>query len=361
MRGELVAEFGRALEGREVVVAGTGNGPALNGTHLILEGPGSGSEEPDAPMPGTVNPYTGGAKRTAEFQPAAFGELPGPQPGLEERYAHSEFYWDTMGEDFQVPSQMQGLMFGTGWDDNVRRAVGIVANLQQRPDTINILGWSRGGIEALRIANLLYEVYGTSIRVNVFAVDPVFGGLAQPHQTDVTRVPENVRCLVVVLSMHERRNTFRPQCLDRLHIVNHFATTAIFLPMPGGHAQQVQIEQPAGRKDAAKVTWHLAYTFLHRFGTRFQDHFVRRMDLWELCAAYGRMHLQMAQYEAEGTTGVSNWMMGMGTSSRAMLERLISTGTWDTPGTSSTSTTAPASGSPFPVCTSCSSPIRGAA
>lgn len=50
---------------------------------------------------------------------------------------------------------------GYGVEDNARHAIVTIANLPQLPDTINLIGWSRGAVTALVIANMLYDPSST--------------------------------------------------------------------------------------------------------------------------------------------------------------------------------------------------------
>ena len=67
---------------------------------------------------------------------------------------------------------------GFGVEDNARHAIVTIANLDTLPQTINMIGWSRGAVTALVIANLLFDPSTTEglfrqVNVNIFAIDPV--------------------------------------------------------------------------------------------------------------------------------------------------------------------------------------------
>lgn len=306
--GELVADFGRFLEGREVGVVGTGPGAALSGSFLILEGVGS-TAGVGAPMPGTVNPYSLQPKQV-EPEPVTLWET--LLMGLA---ADSEFKRSFEGEGLPVASRVSGLVTGEGWDDNVQRAVGIVANLGQQPTVINIMGWSRGAVTAIKIANKLFEVFDTSIQVNLFCVDPVYGGFGIPTEPDVTTIPANVKCAVVILALHDQRQTFAPQDLSRLTVSNPMVTTAIFLPMSGVHTEVVYSSTP-DRSHASKVVRHLAYRFLVKFGTRFKDGFNTALDLLDTCYCYAKMLKNAGLYDAAAKSGWSDYIVGLGHNNR---------------------------------------------
>ncbi len=193
----------------------------------------------------------------------------------------------------------------------MHKIVGRIANLEQYPDVVNLLGWSRGGITCLKIANKLAEVF-PQIKVNIFVVDPVYGGKEGGIVADVKNVPESVQELWVILSMHERRKTFKPQ-IESMLTINHNETESFFLPMPGGHDQQVELKRGG---PAAEVTWHLAYERLKQWGTRFNKAPIAALSDAEVCRKYAQMSLRLDQYKSEGTTGISNWIIGAGFADR---------------------------------------------
>lgn len=310
---ELVADFGHFLHGSEVQVAGIATLPGpvtpLSGEFLILEGVGAESG-PGAPMPGTVNPYTL-APKLEDPEPVTLWESIMLSLGQD-----SEFKRHFDGEGLPVPDRhFGGLMTGEGWDDNVQRAVGIVANLGQLPQVINIMGWSRGAVTAIKIANKLNEVFSTSIQVNLFCVDPVYGGFGVPTEADVTTIPVNVNCAVIILAMHDQRQTFAPQDLSRLSVANPMVTTAIFLPMSGVHTEVVRASTPE-RSHSSKVVRHLAYRFLVKFGTRFKGGFDPSLDLLDTCYCYAKMLKNAGLYDAAAKSGWADYLMGMGYNNR---------------------------------------------
>jgi hypothetical protein len=311
VENELVAEFGRFLHGSEVQVAGLATRTArtpLSGEYLILEGVGSESG-PGAPMPGTVNPYTL-APKVEEPQPVTL--LDAMILGLG---ADSDFKREFDGEGLPAPYRISGKVTGEGWDDNVQRAVGIVVNLAQSPQVINILGWSRGAVTAIKIANKLNEVFATSIQVNLFCVDPVYGGFGVSTEPDVTIIPVNVNCAVIVLALHDQRQTFAPSDLSRLHVENPMVTTAIFLPMSGTHVEVVRATS-IDHSHSSKVVRHLAYRFLVKFGTRFKGGFDASMDLLDTCYCYAKMLKNTGSYDAGAKSSWMDYIMGVGYNNR---------------------------------------------
>jgi len=70
---------------------------------------------------------------------------------------------------------------GGGVQENVDNTVELILALNlasQKPDAINMIGWSRGAVTCIRIAWKLYQSQDGNIRdipINIFAVDPVAG------------------------------------------------------------------------------------------------------------------------------------------------------------------------------------------
>jgi len=112
-----------------------------------------------------------------------------------------------------------------------------------------------GAVAGFRIANKLFEVMGKSIKVNIFAIDPVAGG---PHKLsiipsileykrhqddDIYAISPNVRNYWAVLDMHDVKLAFEHHYKDMiirrgggrrvgyLHVMHS--------PIPGSHMMMV--------------------------------------------------------------------------------------------------------------------------
>lgn len=260
---ELVATFAALTAGNEVRPRMGGHVP-LTGTHLILEGPGSDTGN-GAVMPGLNNPLLGVAKADANaFIQGVIDLAP--------RGAHADFIRSFYGEINDTPlSQLTAKANGTGWHDNVLRAVSVVANLHIQPTVVNILGWSRGAVTALRIANRMWEVFGAVIRVNLFLIDPVHGQYVSRAVED-TRLPPNVARARIILAVHDvDRPLFDPQDASVVTVQNAAATSLIWLPMAGNHSAQVLRTGQGALEAAWRCTWGLARDCLLGWGTVFND------------------------------------------------------------------------------------------
>lgn len=198
------------------------------------------------------------------------------------------------GEVHPSNSKMSGLLSGTGWEDNVLRAVNIVANLQPLPDIVNIIGWSRGAITSFKQARMFYDIFGTEIDINIFAVDPVYGGKLGTPAGEERVVTDNVKNLLTILALHDRRKTFKPHDLNTMQI-NRAATTTVFLPMAGDHSSVVKSDLNLG--ESAKLVFDLATKWLTYFGTRFQPGY--SFAPTQTCSLYDNMLGSEPEYEAK--------------------------------------------------------------
>ena len=208
---ELVAWFHNHNAGVEATLSGS---LVSRGDYLINEGPGHSGGGIDQPQ--QVNPMTGSAKQNLSlkkvltrptFADHAAGKTGGPQ-----RLA-----------------KVRGAISGQGWDENTQRTVNIIQDLKfekgQAIDTVNLVGWSRGAVTCMRIANLMWEVFKDEISCNIFAVDPVAGADAGEKMADTQKLEANVENYVGILAMHEMRSTFKPQDWSRVRAPD---TTCIF-------------------------------------------------------------------------------------------------------------------------------------
>jgi hypothetical protein len=94
---------------------------------------------------------------------------------------------------------------------------------------VNLMGWSRGGYNAIRIANRLNETC-PNIQVNILALDPVPG--PGNHTPDAMHVPSNVKHYVSVLTKNEYRLGFL-SIIPK--IMNPARTDSKVVTIPGDH------------------------------------------------------------------------------------------------------------------------------
>ena len=180
----------------------------------------------------------------------------------------------------------RGMMFGLGVNSNVSRGKKQVAAKidNELPQCINIIGWSRGAVTAIKIASELYEDNTTKhIPVHVFAIDPVAGGnpaagislakvvgFAQGSIWQGIKITQNVKACTIVYAVNDTRTTFFPP-VDPINEAPACVVKRIL--MLGTHSSIVSNWQgkegiAEGENPAGMLVFHLAVEFLKAHGTQ---------------------------------------------------------------------------------------------
>jgi len=212
---------------------------------------------------------------------------------------------------------------GLGVFDNAQHAIITIANLEPRPKTLNMVGWSRGAITCGVIAHMLYDPATTEglfrdIDVNIFAIDPVAGG-AEGHGMNAESrrtLSPNVKNYVCVLATGENRNTFAPQDLTRLHVTDPTQTNIVFLPFPGKHST-VAKNSDQKSKDISDIVWSMAHQFLQRFGTR-QSQSATLLSRSEFLNSYSAVVNKKKTLSKIKQKGLKQKLIGQGFGKRTM-------------------------------------------
>ncbi|MBW4429867.1 MAG: hypothetical protein KME50_37355 [Nostoc desertorum CM1-VF14] len=335
---ELINQLSMAMDGKEARIVQTGERTeenpipfaleSENPTYLICEGPGS--EEVSArdsksgvhhAYPGKFNYIFGTQKGKGQSQNPGL-TLKGTRQYwfLGERQA-DEFQLSFMGNTPEV-WKLTGLALGNGWDDNVYKAVWMLTHLKfemsQPIDTINIIGWSRGAVTCLKIANKLFEVFEDTLNVNIFAIDPVPGGYTN-RTLDILAIPPNVRNYLAVLALDADGGNFQPtdrnqiklftpksqhgkdgnpDSLNPQHILPHIH----FLPIPGNHSDVVNLNLSHSLvKNSAILCQHLAWQFLTAHGTPMKQGFPLSSD--KVNELYNQMLPKLNEIAKAASTG----------------------------------------------------------
>ncbi len=182
---------------------------------------------------------------------------------------------------------------GTGVSGNVAFAIEVLKHRVSLPDTINMIGWSRGAVTAIRLANAMSqdrELKGISL--NIFAVDPVAGN-DKGEKDDNRNIPAQVENFIGILATGEKRKTFSPQ--DARRIEADAGTNLVLLPFPGAHDTVAKVGA-GGLKDISDVIFSMAGQFLRKFGSQPRKDGDNLSDVQYL-ERYSKMLLQLDEYK----------------------------------------------------------------
>ncbi|WP_321477233.1 DUF5621 domain-containing protein [uncultured Paludibaculum sp.] len=294
-RGELVADFGAMLTGVEYQ------------NFLITDGVGSKGNKSN-PMPGTFDPFT--KNKTPKGKTESWSKTP-MQTLSNVSTGEGKFSPTGHGVLRGLTSNTgntNAAITGHGWDDNIRHAIAVLSEaFPGLQGTINMIGWSRGAVTCLRMANWIKEFLGPGFEINIFAVDPVAGLDAGERLQDTYFVPDNVKNYVGILALDDMRGDFKPQDLSRLVIQNCMITNLAMLPFPGVHNTPV-VMKSSKLAEVTRMVRHLAYKFLTTCGTQFKIH-EPIYSLVDCCRLYAAMMLKRSQYSKLGK-GFKNSLMG---------------------------------------------------
>jgi len=295
---EMVSLLSNAMRGDEAIIVKNDDAPlgyslkTENPNYIICEGPGSDTITGEASesglehtWPGNDNPITrekakeGLMKQQTTLKKKGWFSWSGGKNNPDKEFQKA-FYGDTPKPWF---GQRGGQISGSGWNDNVYKAVWMLTHLMfgeenQAIDTVNIVGWSRGAVTCLKQAYLLAEVL-PQLKVNILAFDPVPGQDPNKHEEDTRTITKNIQTYWGILALNERRMNFR--CVDPGVIDNQSPNAWVeHLPMPGNHSDVVRPHenaQPLLRfgegqdkkyvPKSYKIGLNIAHRFLTYFGT----------------------------------------------------------------------------------------------
>jgi len=216
--------------------------------------------------------------------------------------------------------RLQASAAGEGVEDNARHAIVTIADVAERhglPDTINLVGWSRGSVTCLVIANMLYDptsVEGLfrSVKVNIFAVDPVAGQEAGHGKDAEYRrlVPPSVKNYLGVLATGENRETFKPQDLTRVQVVDPRSSNVMFLPFPGKHSTVAKSSDKKAT-EVSDIIFTLAHRFFDKFGSlqKTKPAMLSNADMLE---RYSGIVVRRNEYAKIKQKGALQWVIGGG-------------------------------------------------
>ena len=162
-----------------------------------------------------------------------------------------------------------------------------------------------------------------SIKVNIFAVDPVSGmetGVG-PDSESRRLIPPTVKNYVGVLATGENRTTFAPQDLSRVQVSSKASSNVIFLPFPGKHSTVAQDNDPKGImvSDICFSIWHTAFSI--RSAARGGPGRSRPMSNLDMLEGYSKMIVDSA-YGKIKQKGVKQFLIGKGFGQRDFAKKL---------------------------------------
>jgi len=285
--GEIVADFGRNMMGTEYK------------EYLITDGPGA---EIGQLMPGKFDPYT--KSKIEKNKSPEWSKTRGLSTikNIMEQPHKGTFTGKMKAPKVKYYSKVlvdSGAATGHGWDDNIRHAIATLANVicgetgaeASIAQQVNMIGWSRGAVTCLRMANWIKEFLGRGVKVNIFAIDPVAGRDAGLKLTDTQIVDTNVDNYIGILALDETRKNFRPQDLNRIQIKNPMHTNLAFLPFPGIHDTVVMKEKDRRYPEVAQIVRYLGWKFLSKHDTGF----IRNSEFAMSRAAINEKYAQIIQ------------------------------------------------------------------
>jgi hypothetical protein len=188
-----------------------------------------------------------------------------------------------------------GKLTGFGWEQNVEQIKAVIARLPSRPRVVNMAGWSRGAVTCHMAAHMIQKSFA-GVAVDIFAVDPVPGGVLKGHGTTRLTLPACVRHYTAILAEDDRKIGFTPAVVPV-----DASGLRRFVPIRGLHATMV--EGAAELPEIAILCQHLADAFLTEHGTPLRKPI--RLDDETICEFYAKIRRKIDRYRnlEAGTKG----------------------------------------------------------
>ncbi len=170
-----------------------------------------------------------------------------------------------------------GLVWGAGEDDNITYAMRHIDNIMADKTgsvVMNLSGYSRGGTGAIRLANAIYQKYGTRIQLNLFLIDPNAGYGRQDSQRK-KNIPRNVKNVYFTFSRAETNpilHFYRPPSISHYCCANkNTCVSTVYLA--GNHHNQELIPRNDDPNEitSAKVNQYLLENFYNSSHLKKRD------------------------------------------------------------------------------------------
>lgn len=174
-------------------------------------------------------------------------------------------------------SEVNAILFSKQITKNQENIDKIIKNLRQLTTdnsnedvVINICGHSRGGANALKIANVVAQddILKNKVKFNIIVNDPVAGPNLK-SKDDLMKIPSNVNHYISFIAQNENRRIMRVQDEQRILIEDPKKTSASFLTMPGDHTAVRHAKKDEATTYAPKIFSLYIYKFLHQHGSKF--------------------------------------------------------------------------------------------
>ena len=191
--------------------------------------------------------------------------------GVMHAASKTSFLKQTVNTDVGVASFAGGMFGGIGTQAELDN---IVSFLKAHKDNfqvtaINLVGWSRGGVQCVRVANAIQNKHCLAhlrgADVNIFAIDPVPGHAQESEKHHVEQIkvlPPCVKQYIACVSLNDgRRLSFNP-----LHNTMKYDSRQLLLAFPGDHSDLAFKNRASG-----KIILHMILHFLKNNGTKFKD------------------------------------------------------------------------------------------
>jgi hypothetical protein len=201
-----------------------------------------------------------------------------------------------------TPSKLRGIVWGKGWGSNVKRVLTALkeADEQHRITKVNLIGHSRGAVTCHMIAHAINHVFEGRVGCNIFAFDPVPGGvfdfsawweldaadratLGLDGKTPEV-LPPNVEHYFGILMEVEKRVFFGVLGPNRLRFES--GITPMHVPLFGEHSDCVMSYLP--RFPASRIALSLLLEQFEKWGVPFLAQ--AKLTTAQYVEEYSRLH-----------------------------------------------------------------------
>jgi len=176
---------------------------------------------------------------------------------------------------------------GSGMQYNVSCLMTYLESQKEVPSVINMVGWSRGAVTCIMMANAIQSKY-EEIVVNIFCIDPVPG--PSNFSKETLRVPSCVKKITTIIMENAHSTGFEA---GRLYLQDSEKTDARIFPFPGSHSSCV-MDKDGIPTQPGYVIHYLAEKFLAKHDTPIStSHHVTDVDLLD---TYGKIIIDTDKY-----------------------------------------------------------------